>query len=786
MPPIGHIELDGRPYKLVDPTQYRVYSANQMAPKLSAAGASEYGDMTQWDNWVVSDWQTGIGQPAEASGMHYAEADSRIPGRLQLPARLHFYSRQAPDNSTADCRWAPAAVEYVLVVGGDVAAPYQKLRFAFEPQGGGPLQRFWLYARIPSEVTVIWELYAEAGGDPLGTLLADGALVSVAEDKAFRWVGGAAQSALSPAGRCTLVVYPANEGEAFEVAFGAVPVRGDPETCAWGVYDPALPAGWHPLEGYPFYLTDAFALEGGLEVFDVTTFNGKTYLADGNRLYALNESTGCFELVASTPERILDLQVWGDRLYIGHLSVNYQTMNTAETLADGGSAGQIFYSSGLYLWKAVNNCVYYSADGNAWIGPIPCGPSNVRVTGISEYNEFIYAATTDGLFVIMDGDKAKGITPWGALDRNVYAHSLITHNATLYSRTLGQCLQHQAAGVRNIWSTVRKDELPSLAAGEVYSLCATVNWPVILVRSRLPEGHDTVWAWQDEGWHHLATLPNYLRGSCVRYERRLSSLWIGTNAGLVLRIHLPDYLKDPLLDPEMEYMPFGWYETGWFAGGVYEEEKDPESVYLRGRDLGSLHYVDCYWQDDQSTGWVEFAVDDEDLWVDDDGEIVGDEFDEWFYLGRFESDQQELIFGVDNDTRPATREIRLGLLLAGDGTSTPRVYAHRLKYQLMIQDWSGWTLPIEVSGSAEQPQELMEGTLNPYDRDEQRAHLDSLRRRTAPFTFTDIDGQQYPVKAREYSFTPHKVEHYNGKTHFDGVYLLTIEEARVRQTTQTA
>lgn len=760
----GHIVLDGRPYLLKNPQAYRRYPANQMAPKVGQ-GQSQYRDLTSWEAWIVENWQAGIGQKAEEEGMAYAEVDSRVPNQLVLPPLLRLSDGRDLVDSVADLRYMPSSAGAVLTVG---TTDVQRVSILIAPAANYSLTSLWFYLSTRSGVTV--ELFAvDANNLPTGAAIDSGVIVPVSEDYAYRWYKAAITESLVSGTKYAIVLRPSNAGDSFEIASGATYTGA-----VTGLYDGAA---WAATAAYfPLFFTDVHVLNAGANVTDVVRFNGQTYAAIGDFIYKYSSGNANWTAVGPTRgTTITDLEVVGANLYIGlGNSSNYHTMSTAEAYTSAGSAGRIFYNSGRYLWKAIFGSVYYSANGTTWSSAIPCGNAAFSVRGLAEVDREMYAATDDGLFLIAPGDVAEGITPWGGADSGSGV-DMLAHQGVLYTPVAGQYVQINGGSVRNIW-TVRKTELPGWASGKIVSTCAMLNWPIVLVQPDSASGFATVWAWQDLGWHFLAMLPQGIGGKSVRYDRANQRLWIGTDKGLVFSVYVSNYLINPVEDSGYEYMPWGWFETDWFSGGILESDKDIESLYLRGRGLTDNQTVDAYWQDD-STGEIVYLVDENgDNIGDENGDVIGDETDEWNFFGTYttERDEQRWTLG---GVRPSTREIRLGFRFKTTSvTSTPKLEAHRLKYHIMVHDWYGWDLPLAISGVTYTPQQMLDGGVQSYTAFGQIEHLNSLVvGRVPPLLFRDLDGVEYEVKVRTASFSPEKVERVGGALRYDGTYTLQIE-----------
>jgi hypothetical protein len=228
----------------------------------------------------------------------------------------------------------------------------------------------------------------------------------------------------------------------------------------------------------------------------------------------------------------------------------------------------------------------------------------------------------------------------------------------------------------------------------------------------------SVWAFTQQGWHHMATLPPGFGIRSMYYDRVRSRLWVSSDAWAVFYIHAPDWALNPYNDSTSTFMPHGWLEIARVYGGLRELRKDWESVRLFGEFTATGQDVTVYWQDAGTTTWTS--------------------------LGTVTADAQELRWS-DYSTRPSGRWLRLAFLLATDDpTETPKIEAVSTKLLPMVTDREAWNLAIAISDD----QQMVDGDINPYTASEMISHLRGLVQQVPPFIFEDVDGTQYEVKAQ--------------------------------------
>lgn len=761
---------DVRPYMLANVSQYSRSLANQMAVK-TAQGDATYADKDAYDAWVQHNWVRGVGKEADDEGFLYAEMDTRVPHQLSLPPLVKVTDGRQETPSATDIRNQISSKQGVLTAGGNSGT--DRIAVYFDASAGYTLARVWVYARIPPNTTATIALYGVDGSDKPTGSPTDTATISGDTDYNFRWYSAAISETLS--GEYCLVLYPAAASNTIEWAGGGSYTNAKTWTSADGG------ATWAAhTQLFPFFLTDVHGLNSKASVTDVVRFNDNTYVAVGNRVMKYSASNQNWANVGSARSTtITDLEVWGATLYIGlGDSTNYDTMNTSETYSGGGSAGRLFHrGANGYLWKAVANNVYYSVNGSSWSSAIAAGPNTFSVRGFAMAQDNEYVATDDGLWWIAPGDVARGLTPFpGQGSEN--GRDMVAHEGNVYLPVGGHLYQFsELAALQNLWKT-RPEELPSSKLGRVMTVTATTHWLLAGVQPDDSAGAPSVWAWNGEGWHFMAALPNGLTLTCLRYDRALKRVWCGTSSGLVFWFYVSDYLVNPTRDGAYTFMPYGWLETDWFSSEILEDRKDFDGVYALARGMNTTMPLEVYWQDDTSTS--------QQSWTDEAGASVTDEAGEpilysivlWMKLGELTGDRGEVRWPLDSTARNS-RELRLGLLIStNNGGFSPKVEAVRVKYHLMVTDWYMWTVPVLVSGDGETAQQLADGTAQNYTRDEQRSHLRSLETQVEPALYTDICGCRYEVKVRAGVETVWgEIREIGGAQEFDSVILLTLEQS---------
>jgi hypothetical protein len=748
----GHIKLGAtaatlRDYLLVEPRQYRATSANPMAARVSTG--SQYGDLQAWSTFLMADWQAGAGRTqADAGGYLFGEIESRVPNQLILPAALGCASMQG---MTPSHFYMPAtASAYIAQSVGGTGNPTRVAWITSAPAEGATkpatIYGVAFYGYVPDGVEITAAVYSHSGGtNPAvgvpDTQLAIGTLTASTDRPGYQWYYVPLSEVYKPtpaSGVTNLVhwvIYPTDDSNVMEVIGGPDSNSYQYDGEAW-----ASRTGWRPfhLWNQPWLQsttitniaygtmgffstndklyaisalyntsTDAFVDAGGILVFASTT----------------NSWSGTYGGAAWTiPDADRD-DLGGPVLFDNSVYVPAGTASNKYDFYPGGGAtstndAHLFCSWAGYLWRAYNNQLWYSTDGTTWTAITnDVGPSDYRIRGMAGFGQYLYVATDEALYYVAPGDVAVGLFPWSTIDKRNGA-GMVVHQGALYIPVAGRILRYSEDGsLQDVWMN-RDDDLNNRRLGKIAALAGLSNWLVAGVDGTTSSDPSSVWAFTQQGWHHLATLPPGFTIRALYYDRMNSRLWIATDNWAAFYIHAPDWALNPYNDSNSTYMPQGWMEIGRVYGGLRELRKDWESVRLFGEFTATGQDVTVYWQDAGTTTWTS--------------------------LGTATEDAQELRWS-DYSTRPSGRWLRLAFLLATDDpATTPKIEAVATKLLPMVTDREAWNLSILISDG----QEMIDGDVNPYTASEMIAHLRGLVQQVPPFIFEDVDGTQYEVKAQ--------------------------------------
>lgn len=766
MTAIGHVTLDGKEYRLRSlPVQA---AANQMAPKV-ASGESEYSSLDTWSAWVQEDWQAGVGKTRPhrtPGGFLYGEAETRVPNQIILPQAPVICTALEPANDYSNWAFSPGqATDYTTLVLGNT---YLAVNVDATNVGTLDVLGIWAYFQADVGTVVRADFYSDSAGSP-GTSAISASATITADFPGPHWYKFS--MTIEAVGTSTAdywIVFRVPTGSATFYGSATDPANMTVKTSTNGtVWTPSTTfkpffntltdldatsnADGTPSSIAAIVYTSSFggALYLGPMAISATTYIGVMAHVDANSPTYFTH-TNASAVAGSPTSAAIFLNTVYVALGAGSNVVGY-TLGGVPVVLGSAVAATVLFSLGGYLYRALGNDLYYTADEVTWttVGVVCTDPYDIR--SMAGIDGTLHLACDDGLYQLAPGDFIVPVAPWPASVDN--GKSMVSHQGALYITVNGRVWRYTSDGsMSDVWIS-RDDDLPANRLGEVVSLATSDTGVLAMVREQSASGRSSIWTLQGTGWHHLCTLPTD-NGSAMYYDRDHSRLHIGTTNGQVFYLDLPPYAINPYNDTGSLYTPAGWVEWDWFRGNIREVDKDFESVTLMGEfDTGTSALV--YWKDDASTGWE--------------------------LLGTVDADGEELRWS-SSATRPNSKKIKLGILLrTTDPTLTPKIEAVRVKYHTMVSDWFRWTLAIDVSGGQNggKYQELLNNEPSTYTADQIKDNLDALVKKVGPFVYKDIDGTQYEVKVKEGSQFNYTVVRYNDTSaskEWEGVYSLVIEQ----------
>jgi hypothetical protein len=745
--PRGHVKLglpgELRDYLLVDVKARNKQLANPMAAKLGA-GLGTYEDYQNYAGWVMSSWEAGISKrQADEGGTLYSELDTRFPEQVILPPYYDFRNIGYGNGGFDDNAVLPTGDTTPLVIGGTGANSQIAVKLTFRDYPDA-MNRIFIPIYGSSGVSVTCTLYAAGAGDPdSGSNWGSATAILDGELGINYYSFSIAETGILSLTDFWVVLKPTTSSDTF-----TIPVKDYGSTGATRKVKGA--SSWaNSSYGFFQHISDYFSstVSAGDIAAMESSSDGTIYVGTSNTFSRIF-SDGSVSII-STSGSIVDLCDFGDRMWVafsGSTDAKTYTYAGATYATVAGIDANLFARWGGYLWRAYLNDVWYTVDGSTWYGPFQIGPDGYQVRGMAGLGDDMYVATDEGLYRVGAGDKVYGVVRWNQVS-STNGVGMRHHQGAIYIPAGPDLFQFNGSQVLPIGLN-REEGLPQYKQGRVVSLCSHNYWLIALVRADdAAAGWSTVWAWNQQGWHYLASLPRGLAGNGITWQVSANKLLIGAG-NTVQRIYLPKNSANPYRDSggTAKFHPSGYFATNWYFGGLYEVQKDFESVYIAGENITTDRYVDVYYQDDESTDWE--------------------------YLGRVTSNRQEIRWS-DYDTRPNSRQLKLALVLTTDSYSqTPVVNAVRVKYQPMVMDRWRWSLPLSVTDNAQMP----DNSNSPYTAQQLTQHLDMLLTRVAPFIYEDVDELRYEVKILSGGENLQTWDLLNGLPKLEKIYNVVIEQ----------
>jgi hypothetical protein len=731
------VELDGRPY-VVDPKQISRVSANQMAAKVGQ-GAGKYDDQLIWDSYLWDNWQAGEGQrDPTAGGFLHSTAETRFEGQISLPPRLALFGDGHVPQDNYDAK---------LTIG--TGQTYTKASFSFSRNTDTTTYATVLLPGALYEGTAtqaIVSIYSDTAGSPNASVQA---ATTITLQNDHGWFYHHVEFSLAAPGSPTtyhLVIEP---------AAGTMTLLADSDLPNGKLYNGATWVAGVVVGGTIH--TD----HNGAAISKICSFNGEAIMSAGVYLLRLN-TVNTWTQLSSFLTDITDLLPIGNTLYVGlGDSTNYQTMDTSDVFTPAGVPARLLSLWKGFLYRAVGNDIYYTADEVTWRGPFEVCYSKYSIRGLAGFGNDMYIACDDGLYRLAPGDIVQSVHRFPSVSSTNGKH-ILNWQGQLYFNLGASLIRFDGTSFLPMGPDLNEG-LPAGWNGNIAAITASNNWLVCGVAGT---SYSSLWGHNGQGWHFLQRVPISTITSVkptltaaaylVEQLNGVADAWYGTNVigfgaltGVYYSFRLPDTGRSTyrLAQSTSEHRlhPSATIEIDQFHGGLLEVYKDFESIYLDGDGLSATSYVDVYWQDEGSSDWE--------------------------LLGRFSAgDGEERWSSIL--TRPNSRWLKWKLVMVHlTPGAPPRIVAIRAKFQNMVIDRFRWTLPLEVSSE----QQMIDGDRNWYNHDEQLEHLDSLLTRVPPWVYTDTDGLQYEVKMLTHTRQPNESQGDDAEIPY--TYVLVIEQA---------
>lgn len=704
--------------------------ADPFAATVNASG--DFDKVDVWNELALTDYQAGVGKTDPADGgFLYSDAETRIPNQLILSPLIRQVDTRDLTAAITDCRFMPDNMVGEITVGGTGTNAVVAMKFTTPGTLVYSLIYYWVYAQVDSSVELTYLIYTDSSGP--SALVTSGVYTPADSTPGWYWHGKslAGFGTLATNTSYWLAIKPTSSSKSFKVGYGSsgyATVMKQYNGVSWA--DVTSTYMLFTSQHHHVAVTQSnagagfFRFNSNLYCFSNTRIY-KYSVANDNWVYTVGNGTSWYSITGAT--------TWDSKVWFGSgglLVDDAFTMNTSEVLADSTFDGNIFVKYGPYLYRALDNDIYLSADGASWSGPYEVGSDEFVITGMAGMGDSLYVATAEALYRFAPGNVVEGVTTWGSLDAT-NGTCMVNYAGSIFVTIGGRVANFTQDGrLMDIWIS-RDDDVLVGRIGKVWHLTVMNNWLVAYLSGAGTTDRPTLWAFQDGSWHHLATLPNsggsfvdiYSDFSCY-YDRATQNLWAITPNAMTYRMYIPDYALNPYNDSSAFFMPRGWLEQARFFGGTHLLDKDFDGVTISGDNLSTNVHVKIYWQDEGSTAWE--------------------------LLGTADSDGEEVRWTSPYATRPQGKWVRLGVLLcSNDGDETPRVRAVTLRYLPMVTDRVQDTITVVLKDYIQHPG----GDRDPYTLSQQLTHIKSLITSVVPVIYEDPLGIQYEVKVVGYSLT---------------------------------
>lgn len=755
----GHIRLgfagqEMKDYVLKNPIMhnYRKYLANPQAEKLNI-GERRYQDQNNWDYFVMSDWQAGVGQKdPEAGGFLYSNSDTRFPEQVILCPWAEPTSLIDSTNLSSSTRHP----FYTLIAGNTLAIPTAA-------PTGLEVEVIWVFLDSDKESLITLSLYTSVGNEP--NTLIDVATSGFSDSTpGGQWVRFDFQSVVVVPSSFFMVI----EGDT-DIEFCIGDGDGACLLGSGGTWSSVFSGNRQPLH---VIRENGIPITQETGVRKIISFNDTVYLFCDDFYSKWNEDNNVWgaPVTIGSTKYVTDAIVFDGKIWIAFGdSADMRTLNASDTLATvtGIKATNLLVYNG-YLWRSFSgNEVKYTANGSTWSPDfvMNIGPPDYKVTALVGLEQDIIVTTEEGLYRIAPGDWVFGIAPWGSIRQSNGQNSL-NWNGAVTIPTGQDLLRYSQDGSIMSIGLNRREGLPEGKQGRITTQLNFNNWlvagvsptasldftiiigtedanfiacedeVVLGIPGAFPSGgHASLWAWNVEGWHSLGILLPNMYVESLLYQRDSETMWIvlrDSQYVIPCKLRLPNDLTNPAKDNrELWFSPYGWLETDWYDGRLLEIPKDYESLYVATEFVSDNQPIELYWMDSE-----------------------GVNAHKWVKLGECNAQDTLEIRWDDYAFRPNSRRLKFGVLLKSNNSArTPILNAFRAKFVAVVGDRYGWNLRIMVSINPEG----VDGKLISETPSQLQEALEGFERSVPPFILQDLDGRSYEVRMIS---SYQEVEHY--------------------------
>lgn len=727
--------------------------------------SNKYDKVDAWNEWSLEDWQGGVGRiDPEAGGFLYGEIETRVPNQMILPQAVSLCAQVSATHMDYSA-WAYGPADSTAFSTVALGNTYLAAQVQTSVSGTIAVTGVYVLADAAKDTVIRADLYSDSGGSP------DASLGNASLTVPARQFPGAIWMEI-PLSIASIGTSTNDYWLVLRVTTGTATIYGDVSHPS-GMVVKTSPTGsvWSSSTFRPFF---GIALTYGgtgvpiahtiVDVVPAPSFSPlwasleRSGGTDYTRLYGTYNAGEDYtylgaasDSMAATPSSAC---VFNDYVVVGRGSASslvvYDLPTKTGSTPTGDPPADLLYAFGGYCYRSVAGDLYYLGDSpdfnsTSWEGPIyVCSPP-YEIRGMSVLNRDLYLGCDDGLYRLAPGSVVEGVAPWPVSSSNGAA--MQTFGGSLYTTVNGRVWRFAPDGsFQDIWIS-RDADLVTGRLGPVVDLVAGDAFLLALVQESAATGQSSVWAYNDEGWHHVMTCP-FGDATMMFYDRTRQRLYVGTAAGEACYMHVPEYACNPYNDADSLYMPTSWIEWDRFLGGQVLMTKCWESVTIIGDNISANRCIKAYWQDEGSTDWE--------------------------YLGTATSDGHELRW-TNFSTRPKGRWIKIGLLLVtNDPAETPRVRAVVVKFLPMVNDRLRDSLTVTLRDKIEFP----DGTRDSYTRAQQWAHLysASVIKNEDLVIYEDVFGDQWEVVVRDWGASVPEFAHYGDENRVDEMEVRLVLE----------
>ena len=157
------------------------------------------------------------------------------------------------------------------------------------------------------------------------------------------------------------------------------------------------------------------------------------------------------------------------------------------------------------------------------------------------FGDYLYIGCDDGLYYLGFGDIIQKVTSWASIESTNGKHMMNYHGALYMSA--GEALFRFDGNAMLPVGLDLGEGLPANRSGTVAAIVQQNNWLLCAVNAT--SGQDSIWAYNDQGWHHIATMPSGVVIADMVYQRSVKRLHILTTTGMIFSTYVPDVAREP-------------------------------------------------------------------------------------------------------------------------------------------------------------------------------------------------------------------------------------------------